>query len=128
MNVKKILLVDDEPEILEMLEILLLEEFPGAQLTMTSNVREAVQHLNERHFDLIICDHLMPGQRGINLYELNQEKYGLPFIMLTGSFAKDAEELLKSFKQNEQNKIIFKPFDQDEFLGTIADMVDINTF
>ena len=60
-----ILLVDDEIKIRQALAHALEDE--GHDVTSTSSPREAVRLLNERPFDLLIVDNLMPELSGLEL-------------------------------------------------------------
>src|SRR5262245_22774730 len=59
----KILLVDDEPDILEFMEYNLKKE--NFEVSKASNGREAIQKAKREHPDLIILDIMMPEQDGI---------------------------------------------------------------
>lgn len=58
-----VLLVDDEPELLSVLAELLAVEF---EVVTAGNTAEAELQLAQRPFELIICDHLMPRETGLD--------------------------------------------------------------
>ncbi len=62
-NKQKILIVDDEPDILELIEYNLKKE--GYQVYTASNGLEAIQQAKKHHPDLIILDIMMPKLDGI---------------------------------------------------------------
>jgi two-component system, OmpR family, alkaline phosphatase synthesis response regulator PhoP len=62
-NKQKILIVDDEPDILELIEYNLKKE--GYQVFTASNGLEAIQQAKKHHPDLIILDIMMPKLDGI---------------------------------------------------------------
>jgi len=73
---KKILIVDDEADILEMLE----EELVMCELSTASNFHEARDLLESQNFDMAILD--IMGVRGYKLLEIANEKKVIA-IMLT---------------------------------------------
>jgi two-component system alkaline phosphatase synthesis response regulator PhoP len=62
-NKQKILIVDDEPDILELIEYNLKKE--GYQVYTAANGLEAIQQAKKHHPDLIILDIMMPKLDGI---------------------------------------------------------------
>lgn len=84
-----ILLIDDEPEILEMLEHLLVEDF---QILKATNGQDALVLLRKKHPDLVICDIMMPKLDGMGLLHLMKEDKKLakiPIIMLTAKMGEE---------------------------------------
>ncbi|MBI5918973.1 MAG: sigma-54-dependent Fis family transcriptional regulator [Nitrosomonadales bacterium] len=61
----RVLVVDDEPDILELLELTLLRM--GLEVERASCVREALQRLAGAHFDLCLTDMRMPDGEGIEI-------------------------------------------------------------
>lgn len=59
-NQKKILVVDDEPDIVRMLSLLLKKQ--GYQVVSASNAEEGLQKVKEERPDLIILDVMMPSR------------------------------------------------------------------
>jgi two-component system alkaline phosphatase synthesis response regulator PhoP len=72
-NVKKILIADDEPDILEILQFNLQQE--GYQVTTVKNGDEAIESAKKTAPDLIILDVMMPGRNGIEVCNILR---GLP--------------------------------------------------
>lgn len=60
-----ILLVDDEEKLLKRLGRALREE--GHEVVEAISARDALRHLAQRPFDLLVADNLMPGMTGIEL-------------------------------------------------------------
>jgi DNA-binding NtrC family response regulator len=87
---KKILLVDDEPDVLDTLEELL----PMCQVVKAETNEEARKHLKEETFDLVVLE--IKGVDGYNLLPLANQK-GIPAVMLTAN-ALSVEDTVKSFK------------------------------
>ena len=57
-----VLLVDDEPELLKVLELGLKEHF---DVECARSANEAEMMLATRSYDIVVCDHLMPDEEGL---------------------------------------------------------------
>lgn len=64
----KILIADDEPDILELLQYTLLKE--GYQVITAQDGNEAVQKAQQTLPDLVILDIMMPGKNGVEVCEI----------------------------------------------------------
>ena len=83
----KVMLVDDEPFILQGLQILVDWEAEGFEIVAAmTNGREAFDYLKENEVDLIISDIQMPVMTGLDLLEMIQTKKisDAKFAILTG--------------------------------------------
>ncbi len=117
---KTILIVDDEEIITRTLSRLLEKQGYGALIAAKGE--EAVGCAQQSHFDLMLCDILMPGKNGVEVARQIQEirvqqgKGPVPIIFLTGY----ADETLE--KQAQELKpvaYVFKPFDAFQLLTLI---------
>jgi DNA-binding NtrC family response regulator len=88
---KRILIVDDEPDVLETLEALL----SMCDVVKASTFEEAKKRLEAEHFDIAILD--IMGVDGYTLLEIAIEKKVIP-VMLT-AHALSVEGTVKSFKK-----------------------------
>lgn len=77
----KILLVDDEPDILEILSYNLTAE--GYQVFTAKNGLEGVEKAKKKHPDLIILDVMMPEMDGIEACEIIRNTEGLEQTLIT---------------------------------------------
>ena len=68
MSKKKILIADDEPDILEILQFNLLQE--GYEVVTAKSGDEAIEQAKKHNPDLIILDIMMPGKTGIEVCNL----------------------------------------------------------
>ncbi|MCD6250068.1 MAG: response regulator [candidate division Zixibacteria bacterium] len=82
-----ILVIDDEPAIVEILaDFLTLER---CRPYTAGSAEEAVDIIAENHIDLIISDIILPARSGLQLMVEVKEKYnGLPVILITGHSGK----------------------------------------
>lgn len=78
MGTKKILIVDDEPNIVISLEFLMRRE--GFEVAVARDGDAAVATLESFHPDLVLLDVMMPGKSG---FEVCQHIRGLPALQAT---------------------------------------------
>lgn len=77
-----VLLVDDEPDILELLELTLRKM--GLEVEKASNVREALRKLSSRKFDLCLTDMRMPDGDGLQVVQyIAQHNLDIPVAVIT---------------------------------------------
>jgi DNA-binding response OmpR family regulator len=100
----KILIVEDEEDILELIKFT-LDEYEVFTFTSTNEVQK---FLDEEDIDLIIMDRNLPGIEGsVFIQKLREKGYNQPVIYLT---AKDKEEdILQGFERGADDYIT-KPF------------------
>ena len=77
----KVLIVDDDPEIRNLISIYLENE--GLETIKASDALEALELLEVHHFDLIILDIMMPEMDGIEACIKIREECNMPIIMLS---------------------------------------------
>lgn len=94
---KKILIVDDEPDILENLEELL----DMCVIDAAPNFEAAKKFLDKYDYDAAILD--IMGVRGYDLLAITAEK-GIPALMLT-AHALSPDNLVKSIKEGAQSYV-----------------------
>lgn len=82
----RILVVDDESEIADLIEMYLLNE--NYTVCKSYTAQDAIDYINAEEFDLAILDVMLPGVDGFQICKKIREKYTYPIIMLT---AKDGE-------------------------------------
>ena len=80
LNGKKLLIVDDEPDVLAVIEGEILESCPDALIEKTAGYEEAKGLLNSKEYDLVILD--IMGVRGFDLLEA-AVKRNFKVVMLT---------------------------------------------
>ena len=110
----RILVVDDEQDLLEILKFNL--ETDG-YLVDTANSAEEALSMNLEHYDLLLLDVMMGGMSGFQFAEvLRRQHNDVPIIFLT---AKDTEaDLLKGFATGADDYIA-KPFSLHEVLARV---------
>lgn len=84
---RDILVVDDEPEIRDMLHDFLQEH--DFTVTLVEDGITAMESLEKNLPGIVIVDLLLPGEHGINLVKRIKEKYFLPVIMISSIYKKE---------------------------------------
>ena len=113
-NPKKILIVEDEPDMQQMVQMRL--EAAGYKVITANNGQEGLAKVNEELPDLIISDVLMPVMDGFTFYkELKAKKAteDIPVLILTAR-----GKMEDSFKVMGADDFIAKPFNAQDFLHT----------
>ena len=113
-----ILIVDDNPKNLQLLGNILKES--DYKLEFGTNGIEALEWLEDKKFDLVLMDIMMPGMDGYEACRKirQDEKYNdMPIIFLTAKT--DKESIVEGFKAGAQD-YISKPFDMNELLARVT--------
>jgi two-component system, sensor histidine kinase len=111
-QVGEILVVDDVPENLIAIEAAL--EGLGNQLVFASSGEEALRHLLERDFALILLDVQMPSMDGLETARLIRRRkrtQHLPIIFLT-AYDRDEDEILAGYRLGAVD-FLFKPINPE---------------
>ncbi|PHQ25986.1 secretion system protein E [Marinobacter guineae] len=113
----KLLLVDDEPNILASLRRVFQRE--NYELLFARNGEEALRILEKQPVELIMTDFMMPGMNGSELLREVRERWPRTIrIMLTGHANTDA--VMGSIKDGAVYRFILKPWNDDDIRLTIA--------
>ena len=114
----KLLIVDDDPDIRNVLNLLLREEYETA---VSSNGKDAVSFMEENpETDLIILDVMMPGMDGIETCEKIRSFSNAPILFLT---AKSAEKDRLAAYRSGGDDFLSKPFSQAELLAKVNSLL-----
>ncbi len=107
----KVLLVDDEENILRSLQRILRRE--PWELTTATSGEEALAILANDKFDVIISDARMPGMDGPTLLAEIRKKYPWTIRILLTGYA-DINSTVKAINDGQIYRYISKPWDDDE--------------
>ena len=110
----KILIVDDEEHIRELIRFYLDKE--GFSVVQAASGQEALQLLENEYIDLAIVDIMMPVMDGFQLVEEMKEMKDIPVIMLTAK--SQSADKLRGFSLGIDDYVT-KPFDPDELLARV---------
>ena len=122
-NPKKVLIVDDETEILELMTLTLEEA--GFKVIAAKDGVDATFKLRNETFDILITDLHMPKKSGSQLVSdvlEDSDLQDLPILVISG----DLSAFKTKFSMNKQVNLLEKPFDLDVFLDKVKVILDPN--
>jgi CheY-like chemotaxis protein len=118
-GVRRLLLVDDEPDILETVAELVDATMPGVAVTPVPNGFAALEALERGRFDAVLTDFKMPGMDGAVLIQRIRERWpDLPALMFTAFM--DTRTLAEIHDRVPGLKIIPKPLDVEFLLKQLG--------
>lgn len=112
---KKILILDDEPNMRHMLSVLVEKE--GYEVTSGANGREGVDLLAHQHFDFILCDIKMPEMSGMEFLQASRDLRGEATVIMMSAYG-SLDTAIEAMKLGAYD-FISKPFKADEVLLTL---------
>jgi len=117
----KILIVDDDPVIIRLLEGILTENNYDAVSSIEAS--DGLQMAIDQKPDLILLDVMMPIINGYNFCKLLKEQEAhkhIPIIFIT---SRDAKEDIKIGQEMGANAYLTKPVDRKELLAKISELI-----
>jgi CheY-like chemotaxis protein len=130
---KRILVVDDEDDVITYLEALLTDA--GYEVSTANNGQEALEAVSKGRPDLISLDITMPEKSGVRFYremKENPDVAGIPIVILTGvtnpwsgpGGEKSFEKFISSRRQIPAPEGFFeKPVDREKYLAKLAELL-----
>jgi DNA-binding response OmpR family regulator len=116
MQNRKILILDDDQDLLDVLSILLTES--GYEIQTLSTGESIFEEIQKFHPDLVLMDIMLGGMDGrliCKRIKAETDTFGLPVILISGSH--DLAENLS--EQGAPNDFMSKPFDLDSLVKKI---------
>ena len=110
-----LLLVDDEPDILDFLERALRRRY---QVTRFSDSTAALAAVKIRSFDVLITDQKMPGVSGLELVAAMAELQPETVRVLISGFT-DAPEIAHALAAARIHNFVLKPVDSEQLVEAI---------
>lgn len=124
-----ILVVDDDPEVREIVESMLLSA--GHEVVLAADGDDGVRKFREQPVDLIVCDAIMPKKDGFEaIREIRSLSADVPIVSMTGSFPRPSggahldPNYLRMSQQFGATKVIAKPFRAPELLALVRQCLD----
>ena len=120
----KIMVIDDEPFILMMIEDKLKRA--GFQVITQRESATAAERIRRERPDLVILDWIMPGVSGLDIcrqMKADPDTSGIPVVMLTAKGQEDDERL---GLQCGVDRYIVKPFSPKALLENVMEMLGGN--
>jgi DNA-binding response OmpR family regulator len=113
---KKILIVDDNELIIEVMSYILINN--GYDVSSLSTGDHVIEEVRKLHPDLLILDAVMPGLDGREICKIlkyNKETKGLPVIICSAE--EDLDDALT--QEGAPNDILHKPFDMIALINKV---------
>jgi DNA-binding response OmpR family regulator len=117
MKLAKIMVVDDEQDLREMINLMLYKE--GYETFMAEDGIEFLDKVDEFQPDIVTLDVMMPGPTTSEILEKLKDKKTNPKIILLTVVRYSIEEREKILQMGNIVDYITKPFDFDQLISTI---------
>jgi DNA-binding response OmpR family regulator len=112
----KILVIDDEKDILEMVSKALKRD--GYEVTTVWNIPDAAKQIRYNKWDLIVSDVMIPYEGGFELVDSVKATSDTPVILITGM----SEDVLNA-TVNKADVILHKPFTAKRLVEEVNKLV-----
>lgn len=117
-NLQTLLIVDDEPEIAELFESLVEDEFATTVSTDPAAARDLIQS-QQPPFDLVVTDLKMPGVSGTDIIVAAKERCVTTKVFVSSGHAAE-DDLVQEALRLGADGLIAKPYtDLDLVLSTL---------
>jgi DNA-binding NtrC family response regulator len=115
----RVLVVDDDSSVLTTYQLIL--ERHGYEVTACGTSKEAIQAIERRNFDAILCDYSLEDQHtGLEVINAARSRRAdIPAVLLTGYATNETADEAAA----NNIGILFKPIEIDEFLATTSKML-----
>jgi CheY-like chemotaxis protein len=118
----RILLVDDDDAIRELLELVLQRK--GLQVVKACDGREALSLYKKQEFDLVVTDLIMPDKEGIEtILEIRAMKRPIRILAISGGGRVDQSMHLNLARSVGADRVLAKPFLPKDFLEVVEELL-----
>jgi two-component system, chemotaxis family, chemotaxis protein CheY len=118
----RILIIDDDRMVREALEALLSDA--GYDVTLANEGKQGLETFAVLQPSLVITDILMPEKEGMEtIQDLRRLAPTLPIIAISGGGRVGNMSFLKVAQQFGANRTFSKPFEPDEILDAVAELL-----
>ena len=128
MKHKKILIIDDEPDVIAYLMTLL--QANGYETFFDTNVKNGFELLHSVNPDLICLDIMMPQETGLSFYKrlrMSQEFNQIPVIIISGAIESgnfDFRTYIKDDSISAPEAYMEKPINIDAFIHKVYQLLE----
>ena len=121
----RILIVDDDPVLLEVLREAIEWRLRPSRVDGTTSSADALARLTVDPYDVVLCDWRMPSPNGLSfLDEIKTVRPGVPVVLMTGDIR---ESVRSQAAEKGARAFLRKPFDRDEVVRVIRDALQQST-
>jgi|SRR5215216_6282899 DNA-binding response OmpR family regulator len=126
---RKILVIDDEPDITFTLSSVLKER--GFEVITFNDPLLALQHFKPRHYELVILDIKMPKMDGFELYQQLKKKDNrvkVCFLTAVSEFKEYKQYRKEAYPKQGERYFIAKPISNDELIRKVNEMLTADNY
>jgi DNA-binding response OmpR family regulator len=120
-DLKKILIVDDDPSIVLSLEFLMVKS--GYQVFIARNGTEAIELIKAEEPNLVVLDIMMPDVDGYDVCRFIRSREEWQYIKVIFLSAKSKQEDVEKGLSLGADQYVTKPFSTREFMKTVGSMM-----
>lgn len=121
MNSFRVLLVDDEPDVLDSLASVLAHASPDWEIVTATNGAEALEKMDD--VQVVVSDHRMPGMTGVELLSQVRRERPQTVRVLVTAYA-DLEIAIAALERAEVHYYLRKPWEAKEIRSVIASAME----
>ena len=117
-SVGAVLVVDDEPDILESLEDVLKSHLPNVKVFKAPSGKIGLEMLKAERIDLIVADYRMPGMDGLEfLTACRKQSPEVPRILITAY--PELEAAVRAINEAQIQNFLTKPITPEAFMQAV---------
>jgi two-component system chemotaxis response regulator CheY len=118
----RILLIDDDPQILDLLQGVLTEA--GHECFCAKNGAIGFKILEQAQIDLVVTDLIMPVAEGIEtIMKIRSSGHRIPILAISGGIPMVASDFLPAAARLGADRTLTKPFDIIDFMQTVNELL-----
>lgn len=118
----RILVVDDEPDIVASLRDVLERAVP-AEVEVAATAAEALQLMRRVPVDLVVADYRMPGMDGLHFLRRAQElRPGVARILMTAY--PELPVVVDAINRAKASRVLLKPLDSGKLVETVRQVLE----
>lgn len=118
METAQILLVDDDPALLQALPRAVSLRMSNVQVHTAASAPQALELLHQHEYDAIVSDIKMPGMDGLALLAMTSQQYPeVPVLLITGHGEHDLA--IRALRGGAYDYLL-KPIDRDDLLASLS--------
>ncbi len=121
MSTVRVLLVDDEPDIIEATLELLEGQIAHAEFLSASDGAQAMELIDQHAPHIVISDYRMPGATGLEVLA-HAARAGASVTMMFTAFP-DIEVAISAVQRGQVARFFTKPVEPDEFVAAVDEAV-----
>lgn len=114
-NLIRVLVVEDEQEIRELMALHLLRQ--GYRVTECSSAEEALNELGQNHFDVFVLDWMLPGMSGVEIVGKIKSKFPQASVLMVTAKV-EPQDIVMGLEQGADDYLT-KPFNPTVFVARV---------